>query len=134
MSNAELRCNFCGAAVKAEAGASARFAHHLDLQPVHAAADAGAKRFGGGFFGGKSSGQAFGRIAFAHAVGLFGGGEDPIQKPLSEALKRLLDARDFNQVNAAADNHAVYQANISGPRGCRDAELQMARRRPGRQS
>lgn len=113
MGNAKLGCNFSCSAMKAKAGASARLAHYLDFKPVHAAADAGAKCFGARLFGSKTSSQALGSIAFAHAVGLFRGGKDPIEKALSEALEGLLDARNFNKINAAADNHAVYQANIS---------------------
>jgi len=112
VSYAQLRGNLGGAAMEAQVGATAGLPHHFDLQPVHASADACSEGLGAGLFGGKPSGQAFGRIAFAQAVGLLGGGEDAIQKSLSVALKRLLDARDFNQVNTAADDHAVYQTNI----------------------
>lgn len=114
VNDAQLRRYLGGAAMKAQVGATAGFPHHFNLQPVHAPADAGSQCLGGGFFGGKSSGKAFGRVAFAQAVSLFGGREDSIQKPLSIALKRLLNARDFNQVSAAPDYHAVYQPNIRG--------------------
>ncbi len=121
MSDAQLPRNLSGTAFEAQGGATTGFPHHFNLQPVHAAADTRSKGLGGGFFGGKSSGQAFGSIAFAQAVGLLGGGKDAIQKPLSVALKRLLNPRDFNQVNTTADDHAVYQPNIRDQGDCRDA-------------
>ena len=112
VSHAQLRCNLGCAAVEAEAGTAAGLPHHFNFQPVHTPADAGSEGLGGGFFGGKSSGEALGRVAFAQAVRLLARGEHAVQKPLSIAIDRLLNARDFYQVSAAADNHAVYELNI----------------------
>ena len=112
VSNAEVGCDFRRPAVKAEGWATARFANHFDFEPVHAPTDAGSQCFSASFLGGKACSEALGRIPFAQAISLFRSGEDAIEEALSEALKRLLDARNFNKINAAADNHAVYQANI----------------------
>ncbi len=112
VSHAQLRGNLSGAAMEAEIGATAGFPHHFNFEPIHAPAYAGSEGLGGSLFGGKSSGQTFGGVSFAQTVGLLGGREDAIQKALSVALKRLLNARNFNQVSAAADDHAVYQPNI----------------------
>ena len=114
MSHAKLHRNLGGAAVEAEVGAASRLPHHFNLEPVHTPADAGSESLGGGLFGGKSSGKAFGGIAFAQAVGLLRWCEDTIQEPGAKALKRLMNARDFNKVNAATDNHVEYQPNIWG--------------------
>lgn len=115
MSHAELPGNLGRSAMKAEIGPTPRFPYYLDLQPVHPTADARPKRLGGCLFGGKSSGQAFTCITFPQTVGLLGRGENAVQEPLSKTVQRLLNARDFNQVRAAADDHAVYQPNIRGP-------------------
>ena len=112
VSDSQLRRYLRSSAVKAQVGATAGFSHHFNLEPIHASADAGSQGLGGGFLRGKSSGKALRRVAFAQAVSLFGGGKDAIQKPLSIALKRLLNPRDFNQVGTAPNDHAVYQPNI----------------------
>ena len=69
----EVRGNLGGPAVEAQVGATAGLPHHLNLQPVHPAADSGAQGLGGRLLGGKSRGQALGSIALAHAVGLLRG-------------------------------------------------------------
>jgi len=117
VSDAQLRRNLGGSAVEAQVGTTAGFPHNFNLQPVHSTADAGSQRLGGSLLGRKSSGQAFGRIAFSQAIRLLGGREDAIQKPLPVALKRLLNTRDFDKVSAAANDHAVYQLNIPELRG-----------------
>lgn len=112
MGNAELSGYLGCPTVKLQAGAAAGFPHYLDFKPVHAATDARAQRFSTCFLGRKARSQALGSVAFAHAVGLLCCGEDAIEEALSEALERLLDARNFNKINAAAYDHPVYQANI----------------------
>src|SRR5271170_4950520 len=121
MGNTELRGNLCGPATEAQVGAPTRFADHLDLKPIHSAADSGAECLGSRFLCGKPCRQTLGSISFAHAVGLLRRRENAIKKPLAKALERLLDACYFNQVNAAADNHAVYQPNTRRRRLSRTA-------------
>ena len=87
------------------------------------AADSGAEGLGACLFRGESRSQALGGIAFAQAVGLLCRCEDSIQEPWAKALKRLLDPRDFNKVNAAADNHVEYQPNIRRRGVSRKAEI-----------
>jgi len=111
MSYAEPGGNLGCAAMKANAGPTAGFADHLDFQPIHAAADSGAESLSTGFFGGKSSREAFRRVALAQGIGLLPGRENTIEKTLSEALDRLLNACYLNQINSAADDHSEYQAN-----------------------
>ena len=60
-------------AMEAKRGPSAGFAHHFDLQPGYTAAYACSQRLGACFLGGKPGRQAFGRLAFAQAIGLLGG-------------------------------------------------------------
>ena len=50
------------AAVKAEAGPPAWFAHDLELQPAHSEADAGSQSLGAGLLGGKPGGKALGEF------------------------------------------------------------------------
>lgn len=109
MDNAEAGGEFGRAAVEADAGASAGLADDLDFEPVDSATDAGAEGFGAGLLGGEAGRKAFGCVALSHAVGLFGGGEDTVQEALSEAVEGLLDSVDFDQIDATADDHAVYK-------------------------
>lgn len=117
MGYAEPGCKLRGTAMEADAGTPARLANHLDFQPVNAPAYPRTKRLGGGLFGGKSSCEAFGRVALAHAIGLLSGGENAIEKALSVAFVRLLNAFNLNQVNTAANDHSEYQTNIRGLQG-----------------
>ena len=112
VSNAEVRGSFGGASAKADAGSPARFPHHFDFKPAHTPADSGSQCFGRSLFGGEAGCEAFSSVSLAHAVGLFGRGVNPIEEALAKTLQRLLNARDFNEVDAAADNHAVYQPTI----------------------
>src|SRR6185437_3772936 len=110
---AHARGDFCGASVELDAGTSTGFADDFDLQPAHAMADTGSQGFRSRFLGGKAGGKTLGGIALAQAVCLLCRGVDTIEEALAKAFHRLLNARNLNQVNAAADDHAEYQANIS---------------------
>ena len=59
--HAQAGGNLGRAPVKAERGPSARLAHHLDLQPVHAVADARSQGLGACLLGGKARGKALRR-------------------------------------------------------------------------
>ena len=49
----------------------------------------------------------------AQAIGLFRGGEDAIQEALAETFHGVLDAGDFDCIDAGADDHA-YMIVVSG--------------------
>jgi hypothetical protein len=84
-------------------------------------ADAGAEGFGSGLLGSKTGGQTLGGVALAEAVCLFGGSVHAVEESGAETLYRLLDSGNFDQVNAAANDHVVYQANTSARgRACRE--------------
>ena len=99
-----------GAAVKTNGGAPSGLANNFDLQPTHAPAYAGSERLCTGLLCGEASGKTLCGISLAEAVGLFGGCIDAIEESLAEAIRGLLNPGDLNQVNAAADDHAMYQA------------------------
>ena len=96
-------------AVKAKRGTAARTADHLDFQPVHAPADSGSQRFGGGLFGGKTGGKALGRIAFPQAILLLSRSENPIKKARSEPVHRFLDSTDLNHIDSGSHDHDAYE-------------------------
>jgi hypothetical protein len=96
--------------VKQEGGPSAGFARDLDLQPVHALADACSQSLGAGLLGGKPGGKALRRLALAMAIGLLSGSEHAVQKPLPVAIHGALNALYLHQVDSGANNHAIYEA------------------------
>lgn len=105
MRNVHLLRDFRSPAVKANRGTAAWLADDFDFEPVHSSADAGSKGFCGSFLCGESGGKALGRIPLPHAVGLLGGRIHAIEEALPEALNRLLDPLDLNQVDAATNDH-----------------------------
>ena len=104
--------NLRGAAMEPQAGPSARFADHFDLQPVHPVADAGSQRLGSGLLGRKAGRKALGGVALAQAIGLLRRGVHAIEKARAVAIHRLLDAPDLHQIDSGADDHLVYQSYI----------------------
>src|ERR1700761_1043605 len=92
-------------AMKADTRPASGLANHFDFQPVDPAADPRAESLGGGLLGRETGSKAFSCVALAHAIGLLPRGEHTIEETLPEALHRLLNARNLNQINAAADNH-----------------------------
>lgn len=105
MRNIHLLCNLRSPAVKSNGGTAPCLANDFDFEPVHSSADAGSKGFCGSFFRGESGGKTLGRIPLPHAVGLLGGRIHAVEEALPEALNRLLDPLDLNQVDPATDDH-----------------------------
>ncbi len=113
--NAQAAGNLGGTPVKAQAGLSARLAHHLNLKPVDPEADACAQRLGCGFLGGEACSKTFGGVALALAVGLLGREINAIEEASAEAIHGVLDARNLDQINSGASDHLVYQATTFLP-------------------
>lgn len=111
--NTNALCDFGCAPMKTNRGSSPRLANYFNFQPVHALADACSQGFRAGFLCSESSGKALCRVALAQAIGLLGRGKYAIEEALPEALRGLLNALNFNQVDAAADDHPELQPNIS---------------------
>jgi hypothetical protein len=80
-------------------------ANDFHVAPANAAALARAQRFHAGFFGRESRGKMLDGSRLRLAVGDFAGGEQPIEKTFAVTLHRLLESRNFDQVNANADDH-----------------------------
>lgn len=94
---------------------TARLAYNLDLAPVHAETNAGAESFGSSLFGGEARCEAFGGVALAQTVGLFGLGVDAVKKTHTEAVHRVLDALNLDKVNSCAYDHS-YKVQQTGSR------------------
>lgn len=100
-----------GAAVESDGRTPTGLANDLYLQPAHSVADSGTQSLGAGFFGGEPGGQALGRVSLAQAVCLLGRRVYTIEKTLAKSLHGLLNPGDFNQVDAASNDHAQYKTN-----------------------
>ena len=114
MSDAHARGSLGGAAVEPEIRPSPGRADDFDFQPVHALADPCPEGLGSRLLGGEAGGEAFRGIVSAYAISLLGRGVYAIQKPGSEAIQGALDAIDFYQVNARADDHTDYESTSVG--------------------
>ena len=88
----------------------------VDRKPLHddVAPDAGAQRFGDGFFGGKTRGQRL--VAMAAAMD-FRVSVDAVQETIAVARDGSADALDFNDVDAGAQHgaHTQLYSSRSGP-------------------
>jgi len=113
------------AAVEPDRGASARLANDLDFEPADSVADLGAQGLCSGFFGGEPGSEAFCGIAFAKTICLLGRRIDTVEEALPKPLHGLLNPGDFDEVDTAADDHAVYQTNTPARR------FRMEARTPG---
>jgi hypothetical protein len=109
--SAKSSSTFGGAAKETQSGSSARFPKDLDFEPVYSVADSRSEGFSARLFGGESRGKAFSGPAFAQAICLFGGGEDPVEETFAESIDGLLNARDFDHIDAGADDHPVSKLN-----------------------
>jgi hypothetical protein len=98
--------------MEAYRGPTAGFTDHFNFEPVDPAADPGTKSFCRRLLGSKPCGKALGGIPFPHAICPFRESIYTIQETFAKAIQRLLNPRNLDHVNAAAYDHAVYQANI----------------------
>src|SRR5690606_11803794 len=93
---------------------------HADLAEADPLAPACADGLHEGFLGGEAGGEVDLRARLAAAIVDFGGGENAGQKLLALVLQELLDAGDFHDVSAdAQDGHArspCWGRKISGKR------------------
>ncbi len=100
-----------GAAGEVQFRMLAGAAAHLDFAPANALRNAGAKCFGGGLFGTEARREAFCRAA-ALAVAVFHlcRSEDSMEEAIAKARDGVADPRNFHQVGAGAENHAMLQS------------------------
>ena len=90
--------------------------------PAQLRADAGAERLGNRLLGREPRRQERRGIFVRETVGDFVRVQDAVDKPLAEFFVRRGDARHFDDVNANAENHGIYdlrftidaQANSAG--------------------
>ena len=90
--------------------------------PAQLRADAGAERLGNGLLGREPHGQERRGILVRETVGDFVRMQDTVHEPPAEFFVRRCDARHFDDVNANAENHGIYdlrftidaQANSAG--------------------
>ena len=115
MGDAERGGYLRGASVETQGRTAAWFSDDLDFKPIDSPANARSQGFGPGFFGCEARSQAFGRSASAPTVGLFCASEDAVEKPLPEALYRVVNPANLDYVDPAANNHPAYQAKSSIP-------------------
>lgn len=78
------------------------------VAPAELRADAGAKRLGNRLFRRKPRGDERRGIFVRQAVSDFVREQKTVEKPLAEPLVRRLHPRDFDDVNADAKNHGIY--------------------------
>ena len=85
--------------------AATGMANDLNFEPTYASTDACSQSFGTCFLGGEACRQAFGSLLLAQAIGQLGRGVNPIEEATSEPVHGVLDALNFDQIDAGADNH-----------------------------
>src|SRR5260221_708328 len=89
------------------------FASHFHVLPSKMFADAGPEGLGNRFFGRKARRQERGRLPVQEAIGDFSRTQDAVQKAFPKLFIRSPDARDFNDVNASAEDHAKFPKRSS---------------------
>ena len=72
--------------------------------------DAGAEGFGSGFFGGETGVETLGSTGSGTAIGNFLAGKYAFEKAVAVALDGARDARNFDEVDAGADQHEATVA------------------------
>jgi len=84
----------------------ARFlAAYFHVEPAQFPRDAGSKRLGHRFLGGKASGHKRRGIAVLLAVNNFVRAQDALKEPIPEFLQGMTDTFHFNKVDAEAEDH-----------------------------
>ena len=97
---------FAAPPVKRQGWAARGQVYDAHVAPVNALAQARAERLGAGLLGGKPLGVGGGPLAPAVGLLAFDLGEHPRDEALAEALQRLLDAADVDEIVADAEDHA----------------------------
>lgn len=96
---------------------AARFFLDVDVAPAHRFANAGAERFGDGFFSCKPRSQMASGKFHRHRILNFAIGENAMKKAFAKTIDRVLDARAFHQVDANAEHtHSKFTASAGVPR------------------
>ena len=103
-----LTGNRSGASVKNQRRPPAQCPYDFNIAPANSVLNAGSKRFRRRFLCRKSGGKAFCRIALAAAIQDFFRQVDALQESRSMAGNCLLNPRDFDHVQAAANNHSLH--------------------------
>jgi len=83
---------------------------HFDVTPEDALRVAGAERLHRGFLRREPAGKMHRRIAAAHAVRDFAGGEDPMREAIAVAIDAGGDAGNFRRVEPESDNGHASRA------------------------
>ena len=86
---------------------------NFHVLPAELRADAGAERLGNGFLGRKPRREERRGIFVRQAVGDFVRQQNPVHEPLAKFFVRRCDARDFDDVNARAQNHGIYDLRFA---------------------
>ena len=92
-----------GAAVQLQPWWSAA-ANHLDVLPLHAARMAGAERFHGRFFGGKSASEVRCRIPPPSTIGNLTGRKHALQKTIAITFEHIGEAGNVGGVEPDAED------------------------------
>lgn len=104
VAGAEAGGELGGDAVEVKNGLAAGLVDDLEILPTDAVTPAGANGLHAGFLGGEAGGVAFGLIGLALDVGDLSGGVDAVDEAGTETVEGVLDAVDFAQVRAEADD------------------------------
>ena len=107
---AKLRGASGGGAMQEQARLAARLTDDLDLAPGNLA-DAGAERFGAGFFGGETTDQALDALVGLLAFGL---GEDAAHETLAMPLIHSQNPRPLDEIDAEGDGWRAWDAGGYG--------------------
>ena len=105
VTDSEFRCDFGGAAMKFKSGPAGRQVNDFEIAPRDAAGPTGAERLHAGFLGGEASRVTLRAVGLAVGVSDFIGREDAFKETPSVPRDGFFDARNFAQVNAAAEDH-----------------------------
>src|SRR5271165_372300 len=104
--HSELRGELSRHAVEGDGGPASGHAGDLAIAPADAVIPARAQGLHGSFLGGEARGITFESIHLGIAVTHLAGGEDALQKTVSESLNGLADAGNFGDVDARAYDHS----------------------------
>src|SRR5258706_6601064 len=116
--DAESAGNFAADASESQRRFATALPHHFNIDPAHAASQAGSQSLHRRLLGGKASGEALGMMAMRFAIGNLRGREKAFQERAATPLDRRCDAVDFRDVNAQADDHQDSRPRVAN--GSRD--------------
>jgi len=116
-SYAAFRGEFPGWPGENKEGFAAWFLADIDVAPAHCLTNAGAECLRNSFFAGETRGQMARRKFHRHRILDLALGKNAMKKAFAETVKRMLNARTFDQIDADADDaHLKFELSAGNRR------------------